>query len=110
MDDLFGGPLMYMGLGALTHVEGSDGELTLALSVSVLDKIYRGEIQQWSHPDIQAINNAELPAKPIAPVFQQGSTEDNLVFTSFMAKHSDTTRSEERRVGKEGVRTCRSRW
>src|SRR3546814_5020846 len=49
-------------------------------------------------------------SEPSARVFRPKATTSETMRARMSAPRESALRSEERRVGKEGVRTCRSRW
>ncbi len=61
----------------------------LNLDGAVLSKIFMGEIKNWNHADIQALNKkAKLPQKSIVVVRRSDSSGTTFVFTDYLAKVS----------------------
>lgn len=62
-------------------------DVKLNLSGEVIALIYRGEIEKWSDPRIQALNpGVTLPDKPIVAVHRSDSSGTTHIFTLFLYK------------------------
>ncbi len=62
---------------------------SLKLDGAVLAKIFMGEIKEWNHAEIQALNkSAKLPQKSIVVVRRSDSSGTTYVFTDYLAKVS----------------------
>src|SRR3546814_15389119 len=97
----YGGVSVFAGVGERTR-EGTDlflemGETRIDENTTVLDKAALVFGQMDEPPGVRL--RVALSALTIAEYFRDVRNQDVLLF-----------RSEERRVGKECVSTCRSRW
>src|SRR3546814_21152241 len=91
----------------------------------------RVNVSSSAPPDVQSSQRLDLAARAAWLSYEKGRTQDQIAhelqvsrqvvqrlialahsadLIEFRLKHALTDRSEERRVGKECVRTCRSRW
>jgi len=77
-------------LGLVAVVYRIDGvSATLHLTGDVVGRIYAGDIRNWNHADIQALNpDVSLPDKSISIVYRSDSSGTTYVFTDFLVKSS----------------------
>ncbi len=65
----------------------------LKLTGDVLAEIYKGNIKEWNHSQIQAINRGiALPATPIVPVWRNDGSGQSVVFTTYLSRQSASWR------------------
>ena len=65
----------------------------LQLSGDVLAEIYKGNIKEWNHSQIRAINKGlALPATAIFPVWRADGSGQSYMFTTYMSRHSASWR------------------
>lgn len=60
---------------------------SLKLNAKVISAIFRGEIQKWNDPKVQALNSeVALPNLYIQPVYRSDGSGTTAVFTDYLAK------------------------
>src|SRR3546814_15674939 len=77
--------------------------------LEIVTRLWAGETLTFEgrHFNIKGARVAQTPARGRIPLYVGGFNDKAIART---AKYGDGYRSEERRVGKECVSTCRSRW
>lgn len=61
----------------------------LKLSGDILAEIYRGNIKQWSHSQIKAINrDLALPNSSIVPIWRNDGSGQSVVFSTYLSRQN----------------------
>src|SRR3546814_11243783 len=88
-------------LSRIGHVETGDG-LTICFNGALVDL---PSVLGWEHGDTRCLSRRKIRASP--PCHKCVACK---LYNNLQCSRPNHGRSEERRVGIKGVRTCRSRW
>lgn len=87
-----------LGAVAVTYNLNGLKDKILKFEGEVLARIFMGEIKQWNHPSIQALNEGViLPEEPVITVYRADGSGTTAFFTEYLAK---TSRDFLKKVGK----------
>src|SRR3546814_12350220 len=97
--------------GALAAMAAIGAEADIVVLTNVGPEHQQGRIEQLARHDFHApvIGSRGGKGEPVRRLIEEYQPSV-AVFIDDLAGHHQSVRSDERRVGKECVRTCRSRW